>query len=398
MTDLTTPAAGSIALPPAAAPPSTTAPNATKPEAFCKVMLDKEFRPGKKAPADDGERQDDAATGNDLPEKDKDLDPAIAWLLSAPAVPLPVPTPAPVATTTTEAPVTPGIAPTAAPNVPAASVAPDVAPEATGPQGICEVVLPKLGTFTPPLATPVDQPDATPQPIKLPLLRPRLPADRPDTASQPIQLPLLQPRLPTDRGAIPPPAAAASPVAAAALPALFALSMTTERTKSEDDPILSLTPGVTPLSQAVTATAIAPASDVQRQTLDLGRQDWPQKMIDHIEALRDNADANDTSIRLKPEALGRVDIALRTHDDGAISVRFTAEQPTTRTLLADATPQLSAAAEARGIRLSGTSVDLSGQGDPRPQSQADDRAQPITNRLATPRGDDNQAADDGRIA
>ena len=142
---------------------------------------------------------------------------------------------------------------------------------------------------------------------------------------------------------------------------------------------------------------VAPTGDAQRQTLDLGRQDWPQKMIDHIEALRDNANANDTSIRLKPEALGRVDIALRTHDGGAISVRFTAEQPTTRTLLVDAAPQLAAAAEARGIRLSGTSVDLGGQGDQRPHPQAE-RAQPITNRLADARGDDNQAVDDGRIA
>ncbi|MBS0479249.1 MAG: flagellar hook-length control protein FliK, partial [Proteobacteria bacterium] len=149
------------------------------------------------------------------------------------------------------------------------------------------------------------------------------------------------------------------------------------------------------------AMPVAPMADAQRQMLDMGRQDWPQKMIDHIEALRDNANANDTSIRLKPEALGRVDIALKTHDDGAISVRFTAEQPATRTLLVDATPQLSAAAEARGIRLSGTSVDLSGQGDQRPQpqsNQAPDRARPAANRLAPSRGDDNQTVDDGRIA
>ena len=83
----------------------------------------------------------------------------------------------------------------------------------------------------------------------------------------------------------------------------------------------------------------------------------------------------------KPEALGRVDVSLRTHDDGAISVRFAAEQPTTRTLLVDAAPQLAAAAEARGIRLSGTSVDLSGQGDHRPHPQVE-RQQNITNHLA----------------
>ena len=81
----------------------------------------------------------------------------------------------------------------------------------------------------------------------------------------------------------------------------------------------------------------------------MGRQDWPQKMIDRIEALRDDANANDTSIRLKPEALGRIDVALRTRADGAVSVHFTAEQPATRTLIADAAPQLNAAAELDGV-------------------------------------------------
>ena len=138
----------------------------------------------------------------------------------------------------------------------------------------------------------------------------------------------------------------------------------------------SLTPATAALlARRRRAAPIAPTGDAQRQTLDLGRQDWPQKMIDHIEALRDNANANDTSIRLKPEALGRVDVSLRTHADGAISVRFTAEQPTTRTLLVDAAPQLAAAAEARGIRLSGTSVDLSGQGDHRPRPEVERAAE-----------------------
>jgi flagellar hook-length control protein FliK len=123
-------------------------------------------------------------------------------------------------------------------------------------------------------------------------------------------------------------------------------------------------------------------------------------MIDRIEALRDDANANDTSIRLKPEALGRVDVSLRTHADGAVSVHFAAEQPATRTLLADAAPQLNAAAEARGIRLAGTSVDLSGSGmtggdRPRPQVELQ---QNVSNHLAASGGDDIQAVADGRIA
>jgi flagellar hook-length control protein FliK len=371
MSDLTTPAASSIALPASAAPPSVNAPGSSNQRGFCQVMNDKQFKPRAKAPEGEEKGQSDAATGKDLPEKDKSVDPALAWLFGAPSIVLPVPTPAPTppVATTTELPATLEGAPDIAPDVLMASGGSDVKPQAIEPQGICDVDVVKPRMLTLPVATPTNQPDAAPQPIKLPLLQPQLPADR---------------------------AANAQPIAAA-LPALFALAMASERGKRDEDPMPSPTPAATPLSQATATMPVAPMGDAQRQTLDLGRQDWPQKMIDHIEALRDNANANDTSIRLKPEALGRVDIALRTHDSGAISVRFTAEQPTTRTLLVDAAPQLAAAAEARGIRLSGTSVDLSGQGDQRPHPQAE-RTQPIINRLATERGDDNQAVDDGRIA
>jgi len=148
----------------------------------------------------------------------------------------------------------------------------------------------------------------------------------------------------------------------------------------------------------MTLAAIAQPADTQRQSLDMGQRDWPQKMIDRIEALRDTANANDTSIRLKPEALGRVDVALKAHADGAISVSFTAEQPATRTLIAGAAPQLVQAAEARGIRLSGTSVDLSGQGgDPRARPELE-RRQPVANHLDATSGGDSEIAADGRVA
>ena len=69
-------------------------------------------------------------------------------------------------------------------------------------------------------------------------------------------------------------------------------------------------------------------------------------------------------------------------------------------MLADAAPQLNAAAEARGIRLTGTSVDLSGSGmagGDRPRPQAEVR-QDSKNRLATGADDDIRAVDDGRVA
>ncbi len=364
MSGLTSSAASSIALPVRAAPLSTNAPNASNQGGFCEVMNDKKFKIVPKDPQKD-DRQDDAATGKDLPEKDKSVDPALAWLLGG------MPLPTPVAATPA---VTVEGLPDVAPDVLIASGA---KAQSADPAATCEIDIAK--PHLRPLSATMPASDAA-----------SLASVQADVAAQPIKFPLA-----------PPPALAtaekATP-AAVVLPAIFALSMADRTDRFDrDEKSASAVTTVSSLAQPATTAPIAPMGDAQRQGLDMGRHDWPQKMIDHIEALRDNANANDTSIRLKPEALGRVDIALRTHADGAISVRFTAEQPTTRTMLVDATPQLSAAAEARGIRLSGTSVDLSGQGDQRPQPQ-DDRAQPITNRLAPSRGDDIQAADDGRIA
>jgi len=184
---------------------------------------------------------------------------------------------------------------------------------------------------------------------------------------------------------------------------LFALAMAPERRparEGESSQPGDLTAAATLLTPADAAQLVAKPGQAERQALDMGRQDWPQKMIDRIEALRDDANANDTSIRLKPDALGRIDVSLRTHADGAVTVRFAAEQPTTRALLADAAPQLNAAAEARGIRLTGTSVDLSGSGmagGDRPRPQAEVR-QDSKNRLATGADDEIRAVDDGRVA
>ena len=62
-------------------------------------------------------------------------------------------------------------------------------------------------------------------------------------------------------------------------------------------------------------------------------------MIAHIETLRDNADAGDTRIRLIPDALGTIDVAVK-RDHDTLHVQFTAEQATTRTLIQDAQPRL----------------------------------------------------------
>ncbi|WP_084251086.1 flagellar hook-length control protein FliK [Sphingomonas pruni] len=424
MTGLTLSATLTAALPGKVAVPSLLAPGIAADgapgvpnlAAFLDLMIGKAVVTAKQDQPG-GERQDDAATGNPLPEKDDDKgDPALAWLLSVAPIALPAADVLkPAAAGAVTAPLTPNAA-NPQPSLPmlplpAASdtgpVRPEgVAPPAT-PLGLQETqplpatapapAAPQPATAAPitidaALAAAADLPKPTPA-AKQPIVA----ADRPIThqpAAQPIRITVPQAA---------PVTLASLASANAPMPALFALAMAPERKpagEGENSQPGGLTAAATLLTPADAAQLVAKPGQAERQALDMGRQDWPQKMIDRIEALRDDANANDTSIRLKPEALGRIDVSLRTHADGAVTVRFAAEQPTTRALLADAAPQLSAAAEARGIRLTGTSVDLSGSGmagGDRPRPQADVR-QDSKNRLATGGDDEIRAVDDGRVA
>jgi flagellar hook-length control protein FliK len=110
--------------------------------------------------------------------------------------------------------------------------------------------------------------------------------------------------------------------------------------------------------QRTTVQATAPADQAP---LDLSRDDWTGKMIERIAALRDGVEAADTRIRLAPEHLGTIDVSIR-RDGDRIQVHFTAENPATRQLLADAAPRLAELAEARGLKLGQSSVD-SGSGE-----------------------------------
>jgi flagellar hook-length control protein FliK len=157
------------------------------------------------------------------------------------------------------------------------------------------------------------------------------------------------------------------------------------------------------IEQAVSSSAggiatpapVAFAPVAETPTLDLGREGWPTDMIAHIEQLRDAADATDTRIRLSPDMLGSVDIDVR-QDGDTLHVRFIAEQAQTRTLLQEAQPRLAEAAEARGLKLGGSSVDLGAQGQHRQPA-----AQPAVASKRTPSttvASGQEPADDTRIA
>ncbi|HEU4961828.1 MAG TPA: flagellar hook-length control protein FliK [Sphingomonas sp.] len=143
-------------------------------------------------------------------------------------------------------------------------------------------------------------------------------------------------------------------------------------------------------AQAV--AAVGSSGDARHAALDMRRDDWPQAMIDRIDALRDAADATSTRIRLIPDALGKVDVSLR-HDGDALHVHFAADVATTRALIADAQPRLAEAAQARGLRLGQATVDAGGG-----HAGHQPHRQPATPTPFTARPVAAAAVDDGAIA
>ena len=148
--------------------------------------------------------------------------------------------------------------------------------------------------------------------------------------------------------------------------------------------------------------AVAAMAEAQQAPLDLAQPHWPERMIDRIATLReaaaDQADAADTRIRLIPDALGTIDVAVR-RDGDAVHVHFAADQPATRQLLADAQPQLADLAAARGLRLGGSGVGGGSAGTQPQYSQQHRPARPVPAR-PRPAGVTDHSAnpDDLRIA
>ena len=167
-----------------------------------------------------------------------------------------------------------------------------------------------------------------------------------------------------------------APPAAAVMPAFQAFGAALHRAAAaERRPTLRDTPDLlvgTPVLSA--AQPIAPIVDPT--PLDTTQARWPDAMIGRIEQLRDLANEGDTRIRLHPDALGTVDVALRREGD-AVRVHFTAAEPATRLMLADAQPRLQELAEAKGLKLSGAPLDSG-------SSNTGERRQPSTPQPALP--------------
>lgn len=112
----------------------------------------------------------------------------------------------------------------------------------------------------------------------------------------------------------------------------------------------------------------------QDAPLDMNRGDWMESMIEKIETLRAEGGERAALIRLRPDALGSVEVRIR-HEGEQVHIHFTADSAAARTMLSDASPRLSDLAEARGLKLGDTGVGQGAGGERREaQQSADPRA------------------------
>lgn len=274
-----------------------------------------------------------------------------------------------------------------------------------------------------PVSSPAAAPPsaATPAPISAPLA-PALGAGPPVAPNGPVAAPLAPvhpaaldplapaavapspiPKLDTPRVTLQPaqpPAITPPPMVAGPALQVFGAAISAARREQADLPGSGQAP--LPTGIAVAPTMVATIADASGQPLlDMRQERWPQAMISQIEHLRDTANASDTRIRLIPDALGTIDVAVAREGD-TINVRFTAEQPATRALIQDAQPRLAAIAEERGLRLGQTAVDGGGTTGSMPQQQQrqpqrDATALPVPRRAAFT-SQDHEEAGSGRLA
>ncbi len=291
----------------------------------------------------EGERQLPAESGKDLPDEDG-VDPVMAWLPEGTA-PLPIPVTLGLSLKAS-APPTVEVEGVAAPALSADPVpATLVAVEPTGETAIetapIELDAPVV------IADPDKAVERTAK-VDMPA-RDRIELSTPRPA-------ILQPKFVQLQSQ--------SPIATTTAAQAFAVAIAAPT----GDPVTTLTGDVIPITASAQAadqlrTTVQAMSATDQAPLDLSRDDWPNAMIDRIAAMRDAAEAADTRIRLAPENLGALEISIR-RDGDRMHVHFTAEQPATRQLLADAASQLIELANARGVKLGGSSVDSGTGGQP----------------------------------
>ncbi|WP_156352977.1 MULTISPECIES: flagellar hook-length control protein FliK [unclassified Sphingomonas] len=175
------------------------------------------------------------------------------------------------------------------------------------------------------------------------------------------------------------------------------------RARRDDDASIA---GSGPLAapDAAVLRPVAPTGQAAQPTLDTRQPQWVEGMIDRITTLREASGTTgngETRIRLSPDALGDVQVSIRTGDDGKLHVHFNSDNADAGRLLAEAQPRLVQMAEARGLKLGGMQVDVGTQQQPQQsQRQAQDQGNPAPRapRSATTRTTTQSTRSDDRIA
>ncbi|MDT8760661.1 flagellar hook-length control protein FliK [Sphingomonas psychrotolerans] len=265
---------------------------------------------------------------------------------------------------------------------PAPAVVPMVVALPAGPSGspLAAPIVEAVAIAPPPLRRTADL-----KPLAAALQLPAGEAAQPNAVSAPAPLPAIVP-LPGDSSGDPQAALIAEAVSIAPAPL---------RRAADREPLAAAVQ--LPTGGAVQPQPVSAPAGAQQGALDTRRQEWVGKMVEHIEALRDAAPVRETRLSLAPEALGKVEIAIR-HEGERVHVHFATETPAARQLIADAQPRLAELAEARGLKLGQTSFESGtmGQG-----SNRDSRDNPAPQQSLRPRPANPEsagAAADDRIA
>lgn len=132
-----------------------------------------------------------------------------------------------------------------------------------------------------------------------------------------------------------------------------------------------------PIASGMTASVPATASSMPVATLSVLDIDSGGQWIDRL-ALEISTAAKDGGARLKltPDNLGELTIAIRTGDSGA-SVVITTQDEAVRSMLAGAQERLVSEARAHGLRLADVQTHLSGDSGAAPQQNSHQLPQPV---------------------
>lgn len=279
--------------------------------------------------------------------------------------------------------------------VPVANVA-AAAPSAVAAAPVAGDAIAATQPVAQPVASPVPLPGVTTQaPVEAVSFRQPIAGEAaaPVVSVAPHAGPVAKPA-PVTRIAMPTPSAES-----VAAPAIVDAGAPAPRARRDEDAPTLPTAAAGALDPVVLRPVAAPAQAGQ-PTLDTRQPQWMEGMIDRIETLHESTGTNgETRIRLSPDALGDVEIKIRTSDDGKVHVHFNSENAEAGRLLADAQPRLVQLAEARGLKLGGMQVDVGTQQQPsQRQAQEQAGAPPRAPRSATTSAAPPSTNDNQRIA